>query len=158
MTPHPSEQWIVTADSRQAALFSCRRTPGGELHIDRERLLEAVEPGQREHHRPDHLSGGERRASVSHSSAHAAAQGVSIGHEVEEDQKRFARQVRDWLGRARRDLGADRIVVFAAPRFLGLLREQIGPPVDLREGSLTSMSTAQLAEHPAVRGALQPTT
>jgi len=150
-------RWIVTVDGRKATLFSCKMTPGGTLHLDRVRSLDNPHEGEHERHRPSLLGGAERRGGRGGSSATAAPHTASFGHELEEEQRRFAREVTGWLSAAGRERGKERISVFAAPRVLGLLREQtddLGPNVDLREGDLTHLAEHELAEHQAVRNAV----
>jgi hypothetical protein len=85
---------------------------------------------------------------------------VSVGHGEEEEQRRFVREVVPWLKHASDELASQggRLTTFAAPKFLGLLREYCGPAdaarLDLREDELTHLLPHELAEHPAVRTAL----
>jgi hypothetical protein len=76
---------------------------------------------------------------------------------VEEEHRRFARDVTAWLAQDLKEVNANHITVFAPPQFLGLLRNELGrtPPspaahVDLREGELTHLRPSELAGHPAV--------
>lgn len=153
------QHWIVTADNRRAALFACRRLPGGGMHVEQLRTIENEHEGEHERHRPALLGGAERRGGRGHSSARAAPQSISLGHEVEEEQRRFAREVRDWLANASRELSLGRVNVFAAPRFLGLLRDQMGDRNNtavLHEGELTHLRPHELATHPAVLTVIGP--
>lgn len=153
----PESQWIVTADARAAHLYSCMRTPRGELRLDLVRSLENGHEGEHERHRPNLIGGGERRGALGRSSGNAAPHSVSPGHEVEEEHRRFVREVKGWLNHAERELNARHVTVFAAPRVLGMLREQIGTMnsnAHLREGELTQLSPQELSVHPAVKKAL----
>ncbi len=155
---NPLSQWIVTTDARAAHLYSCKRTPSGELHLDLVRSLENGHEGEHERHRPSFLGGGERRGSAGHSSGHAAPRTVSVGHEVDEEQRRFVREVSGWLHHAERELNVKNVTVFAAPKALGLLREHMGglsSNAQLREGELTQLTPPELSRHPAVRKALE---
>jgi protein required for attachment to host cells len=152
-----TQHGLVTADGRQANLYFFKRTPGGELHIDHVRSL--VNPHEREHerHRPSLLGGSERRGGMGHSSASAAPHSVSQGHGEEEEQRRFVLEVKSWLRQAEKELALHRLTLFAAPRFLGLLREHMGDRAsisDLLEGELTKLTPQELSHHPAVRRAL----
>ncbi len=146
--------WIVTADARQAHLFSCKHTPGGDLHLDLVRSLQNGHENEHEHRRPSLLGGGERRGGVGHASAGAAPHSVSVGHEVEEEHRRFVREVKGWLHHAERELGVEQVTVFGASKMLGMLREMVGDlsaGVQLREGELTRLTAQELSKHPAVR-------
>jgi hypothetical protein len=154
-----SKHWIVTADLNRAALFSCRHTPGGALHVEHIRSLENTHRNQHEHHRPTQMGGAERRGSLGRSAAAAAPHTASLGHEIEEEQLRFARDVKPWLNQAAKDVGDGHLSVFAPPRFLGLLRSEMGAPgsahdpadrMDLCEGELGHLRTHELAVHPAI--------
>jgi hypothetical protein len=146
----PGTHWFVTADGRRAALFSCHAVPGGRLHVDPLRHVENAHEAEHEHHRPLALGRGP--------SANAAQHFAGHGHADEEEQRRFAREVAAWLGDATRELRLDRVEVFAASRFLGLLRDEMGDlggKAGLREGELAQLEPGELAEHPALRRALE---
>jgi protein required for attachment to host cells len=143
--------WIVTADSRRADLFACRRLPGGGLHLEQLKAIENSHEDEHERHRPTLGGGAERRGSVARSGAHAAPHAVAAGHTAEEEAARFSREVIAWLGGSRRELGAGRMILFAPPRFLGLLRRQISADApEMREGELSHLNAGELAVHPAV--------
>lgn len=101
-----------------------------------------------EHHRPSVLGRGPQEC--------AKQRYASFGHEREEEKRRFARDVRAWLSRLESELDARPAAIFAAPRFLGLLREELTGEAGehLREGELTSLRPSELAVHPAVVGVL----
>jgi protein required for attachment to host cells len=138
----------VTADGRRATLYWCEPTPGGNLHVEARGTLENEEAGNREHHRPSVLGRGP--------TLNAAQRPASFGHDDEEYARRFARRVPAWLGREVREGKMERVVVFAAPRFLGLLRGEVGNGLrgvaELEEAELTRLRAHELAEHPAVVG------
>jgi protein required for attachment to host cells len=149
----PGQHWIVTADGRGACLYSCQRTPGGALHLERLRAIENAHFHDHERGRPT-LVGGAERAGGNRSGAAAAPHSVAVNHEPEEEQRRFARDVRGFLSEAAR-AGAGTINVFAPPAFLGVLRKEIGKdaPAErlaLREGELAGLRAAELSVHPAV--------
>lgn len=146
------QHWIVTADGRRAQLFSCRRLPGGGLHLEHLRSIENTHEAEHERHRPTQVGGAERRGSVARSSAHAAPHVIPAGHNAEEEHVRFAREVGSWLVDARREFGAEGLIVFAPARFLGLLRKQVtmeNAPA-MHEGELAHLHASELAAHPAV--------
>ena len=73
-------------------------------------------------------------------------------------QRRFAREVADWLTHAVKELGVHHIGIFAASRFLGLLRQELGDlskQADLHEGELTRLRPQELSTHPAIVHALE---
>ena len=148
-------KWLVTADGRGATLFSCSHTPKGELHLEPVRSLKNAHEGDHEHHRPSLLGGSERQGGKNYASSHAAPHSVAPGHEVEEGEQRFVKDVKEWLGGATKDLGISRMCVFASPRLLGGLRRHIRASADFHEAELTHLSTGQLAAHPAVKVALE---
>ncbi len=154
--------WLVTADNRRATLFACRRLPSGDMHLEQVRAIENQHEGEHERHRPTLLGGAERRGTASRSGARPAPHSTSVGHQVDEEQRRFAREVRDWIETASRDLGwslaDDRISVLAAPRLFGLLRgliEEVDEMVSLCEGEFAQLAPHELAEHPSVRDAIK---
>lgn len=150
------QQWIVTADGRSAALFECQRTPAGKLHLERRKSIENAHEAEHERGRPTLAGGAERRSSVARSGAQAAPHAVAVGHEHEEEQRRFAREVTSWLADARRNPGAHRVTLFAPARFLGLLRAEFAKDdvTALQEAELTHLGPSELAVHPAILSAI----
>lgn len=148
-----TEQWIVTTDLRRAALFSCSRISGNRLHVDERKVLENDRHLEPEHHRPSTL-GGQGRGPEQSAAPHFAGE----GHRVEEEHRRFAREVRRWLGEVSKEFSAAHLELFAPARFLGVLREEIarepGTSVSLHDCELATLRPSQLADHPAVLHAL----
>lgn len=143
--------WIVTADARQATLYACQMAPDGHWHLAQQKTLENQWENYHEHHRPSALGRGP--------STNAAQHFASSGHESEEEHRRFARQVGSWLTRAVDELGAEHVSIFAATRFLGLLREELGAlslHMDLHAVELTRLAPTELLSHPAVIRVLRP--
>jgi protein required for attachment to host cells len=141
-----AEYLIATADGRTANLFACTVAPGGRWHCEPRGSIESEWEGYHEHHRPSLLGRGPSPSAAQHF--------AGTGHDEEEAERRFARDVRAWLGR---EAGAH-VTVFAAPRMLGLLRRDLGDAggrVDLVEGELTRLRAGELVEQPAVRRALE---
>lgn len=115
-------------------------------------MLENAHEDEHERHRPTLAGGAERRGSAARSGARAAPQAIAPNRTAEEEQERFAREVGAWLGGARRELGEGRWILFAPPRFLGMLRRHVAPEVatELHEGELAHLRAGELALHPAV--------
>lgn len=148
---------IVTADGRRAALFACRRSPEGRLKLEQLGSIQNRHEAEHERGRPALLGGMERPGAVSRSGAHAAPHTASAGRAQEEGRARFAREIGRWLEEASAGYGDAPTTVFAPARFLGLLRDQIDSPgnVRTREAGLTRLSIQELAGHPAVLGAVR---
>jgi hypothetical protein len=150
------EHWIVTADGRRAGVFACRMTPGGNLHLDPLRSIENSHEHEHQRHRPDMIGGAEHSRAVGASSASAAPRFTSPGHEAEEMQRRFAREVGQWLAATIKELQPTRTDIFAASRFAGYLKDEITlTPTDrVHEAELANLRGPELATHPAVISAL----
>lgn len=153
----PQRHWIVTADGRRASLFGCQRTSGGELHLVPLRSLDNPHEGEHERHRPAMLGGAERRGALGASSGNPAPHAAAPGHGDEEERRRFARELRQWLKASVRELAHGHVDVFAPARMLGLLRSELSGErvsTELHEGDLTHLRPQQLAVHPAVVSAI----
>lgn len=150
--------WMVTADSRRASIFACQRTPAGELHMHHLQSLENHHEAEHDRGRPTLVGGAERRGTIARSGAHAAPHTGASSHTNEEEQRRFAREVADWIKEARRSAGDHSVTVFAPARFLGILRIEAGESsLNLCEAELTNLRANQLAVHPiVVRAAAEP--
>jgi hypothetical protein len=154
------QQWIVTTDSRHAKIYSWQRTPGGEVHIEELRAI-------RNEHEAEHERGRPSELGISHTGApgRGVPQGGAQGHTSEEEHRKFARELigrGGWLCRTIEELQAERVHLFAATRFLGLLREvmatqpgrgcgrAIEEHVEFHDADLTHLKPHELAVHPAV--------
>ncbi|HVZ93399.1 MAG TPA: host attachment protein [Phycisphaerales bacterium] len=150
---NPRQNWIIAADSRKATLFVCQRVFGGHLHVEQLESLKNMHEAEHERHRPTLGGGAERQGSIARSGAHAAPHAVAERHTAEEEELRFAREVGRWLDEVRTDItGSERLTIFAAPRFLGRLRDHVSADLrsELREGELSGLQPSELAVHPAV--------
>ena len=152
----PPSHWIVTADHRRAAIYELTKTSVGTWHADERRAIESTHEDEHEHHRPSLLARGPR--------PNESGRAASWGHEIEEEQRRFARETASWLSGAIAQLSVGHVHVFAAPGSLGLLREEIArltdhahlaPHLTLHEGELAGLDVGELAKHPAIREALR---
>jgi protein required for attachment to host cells len=126
--------WFALADAEHCRLLCCRFTRRATQHVEEHDAIENTFPEQ-EHARPT-TEGG-------------------MTHDVEEKERRFAGQIVKWLQEKAEEHEIDRLVIFAPPRMLGLLRK--APPGLLKghleelQGNLMRLEAGQLAQHPMVR-------
>ncbi len=148
--------WIVTADARNARIYSCRRVAGNGPYLEELSAITNTHEAEHERQRPILGGGAERRGAVARSGAHAAPHAIAPPRTADEETARFAREVSDWLASSRKHRSTGRVILFAPPRFLGLLRKQIAPDAatQILEGDLSQLDARDLAAHPAVRQAL----
>lgn len=145
------QHWIVVVDERSARLLAVRRSAHDRWQAELYDALGSPWECIHEQHRPSALS--------AHPSPQAH-QRFSSGYsemETQEEQRRFARDVVDWLEQKRSTFGEQPLSVYAAPRFFGLLRAQMTKKrfqADLHEAELTRLLPHELIEHPAVLEAL----
>jgi protein required for attachment to host cells len=112
----------------------CRLTTQGTQHVDEYGAFENT-LAQQEHMRPMTQTG--------------------TTHYVEEEERRFAHEIVEWLQENAKKHEIDRLVIFAPPRMLGVLRKAssgllTGHLKEL-EGNLMRLDAGQLAQHPMVR-------
>ena len=76
-------------------------------------------------------------------------------HHVEDKERRFATEIVRWLQKKAVQHKIDRLVIFAPPRMLGVLRlvplGTLKGHVDELKGDLMRLHAGQLADHPMVR-------
>lgn len=133
-----SHTWFALADAEHCRLLCCRLTEQGTRHVDEYGALENTLP-EAEHARPMNQDG--------------------MTHDIEEEERRFAHQIVEWLQDNARKHEIGRMAIFAPPRMLGVLRKAssgllAGHLVEL-EGNLMRLDAGQLAEHPMVRDLAQ---
>lgn len=79
---------------------------------------------------------------------------ATTAHELDNRPRRFVHDVAAWLSRKLAEQHADRIIVVAPPRLLGLPRKAWWGPlanrVHVQAGGLAHLATGQLAKHPLV--------
>jgi len=136
---------FATVDERRARLFRCTPTVRGTWRIEETEALRSIWEDDHEHRRPAILGVGGGTMPP-----HEAA----LGHEPEEEVRRFAGDVAPWLRKHAHPAGSEPLVVFAAPRFLGALRRHDADldraGLRLVESELTRLRPHELAVHPAV--------
>jgi protein required for attachment to host cells len=148
-------RWIVVSDRRTARLLSCREMTGGRWHAEEEASLDSRWENYHEHHRPSALDGPPSPGTRMHASSGFSEM------EVREEGRRFARDVAQWLERDCDVIGDDSVTVFAAPRFFGDLRDELGKrhrptrPTDIHELELTRLRPEELVNHTGVLQALR---
>jgi protein required for attachment to host cells len=80
-------------------------------------------------------------------------------HDIEEEERRFAHEIVEWLQESARKHEIDRLVIFAPPRMLGVLRKAssglLAGHLKELEGNLMRLNAGRLAEHPMVRDLLR---
>jgi len=126
--------WFALADTEHCRLLCCHLTRQGTQHVDEYGVFENTLP-EAEHARP-----------MTHDGA---------THDIEEEERRFAGQIVEWLQENVKKHEIDRLVIFAPPRMLGALRKAssglLKGHLEELEGNLMRLEAGQLAEHPMVR-------
>ena len=132
--------WFALADAEHCRLLCCRLTEQGTQHVDEHDVLENTFP-EREPLRPQ--------------------TGDGMTHDVEERERRFAGKIVEWLQENAKKHEIGRLVIFAPPRMLGVLRKAssglLAGHLKELEGNLMRLDAGQLAEHPMVRALVQAT-
>lgn len=126
--------WFALADAEHCRLLCCRLTTEDTQHVDEYGAIENTLP-QQEHMRPMTQAG--------------------TTHYAEEEERRFAHEIVEWLQKSVRQYEIDHLIIFAPPRMLGVLRKTssgllVGHLEELK-GDLMRLEAGQLAEHPMVR-------
>lgn len=129
--------WFALADAEHCRLLCCRLTRQGTKHVKQYGALENRFPEQ-EHLRPGTETG--------------------TSHYVEEDERRFAGQLVEWLRGKAEEHKIDRLIIFSPPRILGVLRKAkpglLKGHLEELKGDLMRLDAGQLAQHPMVRDLL----
>jgi protein required for attachment to host cells len=126
--------WFALADAEHCRLLCCRLTKQGTQHVDEYGACENTLPEQ-EHKRP--------------------MTGTGTTHYVEEEERRFAGEIVEWLRGKVEEHKIDHLVIFAPARILGAIRK--APPGLLKghleelKGNLMRLDAGQLAQHPMLR-------
>jgi len=140
--PTPHKAWAVLADDRRAKLLHCGTSERGSPHVEHvDSLTRSWEGHQRG--RPSPLKG---------KSSHTHA---DPGHDAEEERRRFAQELANWLVQRSREHSIDRLTLFGATRFVSTFREVC--PGDLTQRlhteavELINLPNAELHQHPVIR-------
>jgi protein required for attachment to host cells len=132
--------WVLLADGSRAQLYE----KGGNDHRDW-KLLKAFD------HPPARQSGqdlaGNRPDAIQHQ-MESTAKGTEGAHGVQEyESSRFASELSDYLHGAATRNEFSRLVVAAAPRFLGTLKAKFSKPVKERISHFLAKDYASRAPH-----------
>lgn len=153
MKANAKSRLLVLADTRVAKLFEIAPTPGGSARMT---LLEEAHnqhEGEHERGRASILDGSTRlhrgRGAPDATPPHFA----DFGHTAEEEDKRFAREVRQWLARKRAEHGD--LSVLASSRLFGMLRQDTPEGVRLEEGEFAQMPVKELSSHRRILNELE---
>ncbi|HVP13765.1 MAG TPA: host attachment protein [Phycisphaerae bacterium] len=135
-----SQAWFALADAKHGRLLRCSLTDRGTPHVDEYDSLTNTLP-QQEHARP-------------------MTQGGAT-HNVEDNERRFACRIVEWLQENVRKHAIDHLAIFAAARMLGVLRKAtprlLAGYLEELKGDLMRLDAGQLAEHPMVRQLVRAT-
>jgi protein required for attachment to host cells len=94
--------WFALADAETCRLLRCSLTKQDTRQVEEHGAIENVFP-EHEHQRPQ--------------------TGDGMTHDVEEKERRFAGNIVEWLQENAKKHEIDRLVIFAPPRMLGILRK-----------------------------------
>ena len=142
-----SRNWVLLADGSRAQLYA----KNGDDHRDWSLLREFDHPPAR---LSNHQIMGNRPHRIQHL-MEVTAKGTRGGHTVQEDEsERFAIELSEYLHGAAARNDFDTLVVAAAPRFLGSLRQRLTKPVHQRVShflarNYVSQAPVDFAEHMA---------
>lgn len=139
--PAENKSWVVLADRERGRLLHCGRTELGSAHVDEIDRIEHDNESY-EHSRPSPRAG--------------RTGDTQDDHEAEEEARRFARRLTDWIRRHIEQHAIPRLVLYAPPRMLGTLRRVangngLNGKVDRQEADLTSLTVEELTRHRKIR-------
>lgn len=133
-TEQQAQGWFVLVDAKHARLLRCRLTDQGTPHVEEHDVLENTLPEQ-EHARP-------------------MSQGGTT-HNVEDNERRFAGKIVEWLQENAKTRAIEQLAIFAAARMLGVLRKAssglLPGRLEQLRGDLMRLDAGQLAEHAMIR-------
>ncbi len=137
---------LAVCDSHRATQYLATMEGGDRVHVTETATLASRWVDFHDHSRPMRLGMGP--------SAGAVQRYADEHHEAEELTRRFAREVARWLASATTRHPGSPLHTFAAPRFLGVLREELGqdwPTITLIRSELCGLRPGEIASHPAVQ-------
>lgn len=131
--------WFALTDAESCRLLCCSLTRQGKHHVDEYDAFENTLPEQE--HMPPMTNAGMTR-------------------NVEDRQRRFGNEIVAWLQNKADQYDAHRLIIFAPPRMLGVLRMlplgSLKGQVEELQGDLMRLNVGQLADHPMIRELLTP--
>ena len=149
---------IAVVDHRIARVYSAGPTQGKALDLAEVDTLANGHENEHERTRPDMMPGPGKRSGPAGSGVVGAPHMVNDDTAEAEEDRRFAREVAQWLTARPERTEGDRLRVFASKRFLGILRNELDGPnashVELKNGEFAQMPESELRTHTAIREAL----
>lgn len=133
-----SHAWFALADAEHCRLLCCRLTGQGTRHVDEYSALENALP-EAEHQRSMSRAG--------------------TTHDIEEQERRFAGKIVEWLQGKAKQHEIDHLIIFAPARMLGVLRKVssglLTGHLEELKSDLMRLDSGQLAAHPLVQYLVQ---
>lgn len=131
--------WFLVVDEGHVRLMTMSHTKQGSPHVE-EHASHELQVDEKEHGRNPM-----RQSPQGHSQAYAPE-----NHETDENLRRRAHEISDWIDREVHTRKLERVTLFAPDRMLGQLRKQfpkrLAPRLDERHGNYAHLTTGQLAE------------
>ncbi len=130
--------WFALADAAHCRLLCCRMNRQGSQQVEER---------------------GELKAGLAEHEPIGATPQDATAPNAETSERRFAKETADWLTRKAAEHDMARLVVFAAPRMLGLLRKTSfhvnNAHLEEVRGDLMGLAPGELADHPLIRDLVQ---
>jgi protein required for attachment to host cells len=126
--------WFALADAKHCRLLCCRWSRQDTEYVKQYGTFENTLP-EKEHKRP--------------------MTGTGTTHYGEEQERRFAGEIVEWLRGKVEEHEIDRLVIFAPPHILGVLRKAtaglLKGHLEQIKSDLMRVDAVQLAQHPVIR-------
>ncbi len=149
---------VATVDERVARLYQVKPTMGKALDLTEVATLTNGHESEHERRRPDMMGGPGVRSAPGGSGIAGGPHLATPSETGKEESRRFAREVAAWLVDRPERTDGRTLNVFAASRFLGMLREELDESkanhIELRQGEFAQMPVNELRTHSALIGAL----
>jgi protein required for attachment to host cells len=149
---------VATVDERVARLYEVRPTQGKALDLREVATLTNSHENEHERGRPDMMGGPGIRSAAGGSGVAGGPHLATPSETGKEESRRFAREVAGWLVDRPERAEGQTLNVFAAARFLGMLRDELDGSktnhIELKQAELAQMPIHELRTHSALLGAL----